>query len=400
MKIAILNSFYYPDEPGGAERSVRSLSEGLAADGEEVVVICLGRQRETEKINGVRVERFSIRNFYLPDANSIEQPSARSKFFWHLFDSANYIAAADIRRFLASYMPHVLHTNNLSGFSTAVWSAAKSLSIPIVHTTRDFYLLCPRATMRKGDRACAGQCRACAILSSPRLAMSKNVDHVVGISQFILDRHLMRGYFENSVQSVVHNSFDSVLNEDRPSGGEIVIGFIGRLVPEKGLDLIIDAMPELLSSSPRPLRLLVAGEGRDDYVRKLTAKADGCSVEFVGRQDPNSFFQRIDFTVVPSVWDEPLGRVVIESIAYGRPVVVTPVGGIPELIEPGFAEICTDVSRGALVESVLRMIGRIEREGSSMRICARLAASKYTSRAIAGRYMGVYAGLQRRTAKI
>ncbi|MBK8151403.1 MAG: glycosyltransferase, partial [Acidobacteria bacterium] len=146
MKIALLNSCYYPDEPGGAERSVRILAESLVGAGHTVSVICLGKARETTEVGGVRVERIPIRNGYLPSEHGGDR-GAIQRVVWHVRDTHNSAAAHDIAVLLHQFRPDVLHTNNLSGFSVSVWKAARDLGIRIMHTTRDFYLLCPRSTM-------------------------------------------------------------------------------------------------------------------------------------------------------------------------------------------------------------------------------------------------------------
>jgi glycosyltransferase involved in cell wall biosynthesis len=56
-------------------------------------------------------------------------------------------------------------------------------------------------------------------------------------------------------------------------------------------------------------------------------------VEFAGYVRPDEFFRRIDVLALPSIWEEPLPRVIYEAYAYGVPVIIPRVGGMPEIVE-------------------------------------------------------------------
>jgi glycosyltransferase involved in cell wall biosynthesis len=58
-------------------------------------------------------------------------------------------------------------------------------------------------------------------------------------------------------------------------------------------------------------------------------------VRFVGRVEPRDFYPQVDTVVVPSLWNEPLGMVVAEAFAFGKPVIGSRRGGIPEMIRDG-----------------------------------------------------------------
>lgn len=387
MKIVILNSFYSPDEPGGAERSVRILAESLFHSGHDVYVICLGRNRMSSELNGVRIERFPISNSYLP----IDQDSKKGleKLFWHARDSYNLSAANALQEFFSKVKPDVLHTNNLSGFSVSVWALAKKLNIPVVHTTRDFYLMCPKTTMMNGANGCNSSCGKCLPFSLPRKMASRSVDHVVGISKFILGKHQSNGLFSGVNSSVIYNSFEAPTTPFRPLGNEIQIGFIGRLVPEKGVELLIDAFQKL-SSQGLNAKLFIAGEGKSEYVESLKDRTRDLKVAFLGKVRPDDFFPMLDLTVAPSVWSEPLGRVVIESIGYGKPVVATPVGGMPELFAEGTGLVANGVDVESLVNAIQDVIQMLKNDALAVYSSAIEHAKKFELSAISDSYTSVY----------
>jgi glycosyltransferase involved in cell wall biosynthesis len=118
------------------------------------------------------------------------------------------------------------------------------------------------------------------------------------------------------------------------------IAFIGRLVAEKGLDTLIDAL-ELLARSAVPLsvQLLIIGDGpqRAELVRRAAKLGD--IVQWMGAQPPAQIalqLRHIAVLVLPSrttpVWKEQFGRVLVEAMACGVPVVGSNSGAIPEVI--------------------------------------------------------------------
>ncbi len=110
--------------------------------------------------------------------------------------------------------------------------------------------------------------------------------------------------------------------------------FVGRLEPEKGLDLLLAALREIAG----PWRLVVAGDGHmRPHLEISSAFATGDrQVEFlgwVGRQEVTNLYHESGLVIVPSLWPEPFGRVGPEAAVAGRPVVASAVGGIPDWLE-------------------------------------------------------------------
>ena len=84
------------------------------------------------------------------------------------------------------------------------------------------------------------------------------------------------------------------------------------------------------------ISLIVAGEGDDNYIKKLSDEySDTDGILFVGKVEPEDFYKRIDFTIVPSLWEEPLARVVFESFFFSLPVLTTARGGNAEVVKHG-----------------------------------------------------------------
>ena len=146
---------------------------------------------------------------------------------------------------------------------------------------------------------------------------------------------------------VVHNGADDsvfypVSLENRPRNPVPVVLFVGRLVPIKGVHVLIEAMRILQERKVNVLCRIVGssflqGSKVTSYVRGLLEKHPS-NVEFKGfcsHTDVANQYRAADMLCCPSVWQEPFGNVNIEAMACGIPVVATRVGGIPEIAAEG-----------------------------------------------------------------
>ena len=166
MKILIFNELYHPNKCGGAEVSTQLLAEGLVKSGHEVHV-CTSTDIEKETINnGVYVHFIKQANIYWSHKHG-STPSYK-KVFWHLLDSYNFLNKKRINDIINKIKPDIIHTNVISGFSCIIWKCAKEHNIPIVHTLRDYYLMCVRTTMFHRNTNCINQCTFCKTTSMPR----------------------------------------------------------------------------------------------------------------------------------------------------------------------------------------------------------------------------------------
>jgi glycosyltransferase involved in cell wall biosynthesis len=119
--------------------------------------------------------------------------------------------------------------------------------------------------------------------------------------------------------------------------GRAVVGTVRRLVHRVGMEMLLEAMEQLRAQVPEAL-LAVAGTGplAADLARRVTERELQQHVRFLGfiaDADLPYFYGACDLTVVPSIALEGFGLTTIESMASGTPVLVTPVGGLPETVE-------------------------------------------------------------------
>lgn len=178
------------------------------------------------------------------------------------------------------------------------------------------------------------------------------------------------------------------------SGDDLVIGYAGRLVPEKGVDLLLEALHHL-SSSVRA-RVLGSGPARGDLQRRAQQLGLGDRVSFeapIASTAMPGFYRTIDALVLPSRsrpnWREQFGRVLVEAMACGAVAVGSTCGEIPHVI--GDAGLVFPENDAAALAECLRRL----QADTALR--ARLAAhgrqrvlDRYTHRRIADETVAFY----------
>jgi glycosyltransferase involved in cell wall biosynthesis len=333
MKILIFNTLYFPNVIGGAEKSVKSLAESLMNLDKNVVIVSTTSKEHdyTDYVDGVKVYYLNHKNIYWGFEN--KKHSKSSRLIWHCIDTYNAKLKNKLDKILEHENPSIVHTNNLSGFSVLVWKLAKNHNIKIVHTLRDYYLLCPNSTMYKNAKNCENQCSTCRVFSINKRILSKYVDGLVGISRYIQIQHLENNFFPYvRHQSIIGNDVGEIKNRRKKTDKQnIKFGFIGQLNLAKGLGKLLSTFQKL--DNYENWSLIIAGEGKEEFENQMKSSYLNDRISFIGRVSPRNFFNKIDVLIVPSLWQEPFGRVVVEGIKYGTYVLGSQRGGITELLK-------------------------------------------------------------------
>lgn len=337
MRILFVNTFYDPNMEGGAEQSVKLLAEGLAKAGHIVAVYCAdsrdGRITE-ENIHGIKVYRRTTGRFHLykytfmkSDVGRIEKVTQKLRCYY------NPECVRDFEEICDSFQPDVVHTNTLYGIPRSVWKAAHKRGIAVVHTIRDISIVSP---VQYGHGISplvvkAHQKYVCSV--------SKYVDAVTAPSAYTLNTSLATGCMQNArFQEVIFNSVSlnaeelhAVLAEKRSrTSPKIKFMFAGRLVYFKGIENMLRAFEQV---SDRDCELHICGGGEMAEDVKRWAQKDP-RIRYCGKLDHDelrSKYLECDVLLVPSVWPEPFGRVIIEGALHGMPVIAGNMGGIPEI---------------------------------------------------------------------
>ncbi len=155
-------------------------------------------------------------------------------------------------------------------------------------------------------------------------------------SQFCLPRDkvvvIPNGIFpENFRQKNMNKKYLSYLNEN-----DRVILYVGRLVQEKGVQILIDSASKILNSVPNA-KLVIVGSGPMEEHLKYKANFLGDRAIFAGYIDDEELrylYKRAEVAVFPSLY-EPFGIVALEAMATKTPLVVSDVGGLSEIVDHG-----------------------------------------------------------------
>lgn len=335
MKILFVNVFYKPFIGGGVEITLENLVKGMKLLGHEVKILTLTNEKKIvkENLEGIDIIRLPIKNLYFPNFKIIKKPSYNIMKLWILYDVYNPLNNKNIYKIIQAFNPDVISLHNLQGFSIAIWDLLKKMNYPFVQVLHDQYFLCPANFVRNGI-ICKKQCLQCKILRYLHKIKSKDLN-VVGISNFLLNKFISYGYFSNSkFKRVIYNSRDFgkeiYLNNRKKVGENIIYGYIGTLIKYKGIEIILN----LFKTHPKLQKhtLLIAGTGEKNYVKYLKNKYNNRNIKFLGRIKQKDFFPSVDITVIPSIVEEGLGMSAIESLMFGKPVIVSNRGALPEIV--------------------------------------------------------------------
>jgi glycosyltransferase involved in cell wall biosynthesis len=405
-RVLIVNSTFYPQIVGGAEMSTWLLARALTARGVHVDVLATTGYRDVgprdelaarrlEGVSGTIFEAQSGGRQHLLARAGEQRPGLVTRGLHHF-------AQVHDRRWLRLSLqaldrtePDVIHTNTIVGLTTAVWEAALLLGIPVVHTLRDYHLLCPRTTLQRssGDQ-CAGGPLPCQVLRFCKRRHTDGVSLVTAPSRYVLERHRELGFFRDIRGEVVPNACEGEPPAYADPPPDQVRGlYLGQLDTHKGIDVLLDALAQLLPTAPAGFGFDFAGHGpRQAAVEAFCARHQD-RVRFHGMVQGEAkqvLLRRCAFLAVPSLWHEPFGRTLLDAFMFGRPVIGADRGGIPEvlrdgetglLIEPEVTDLVTAMQRYA-TDHELRL-----RHGQA----ARRAIARYTLVRQCDRFLELYA---------
>ncbi|MBB5609739.1 MULTISPECIES: glycosyltransferase [unclassified Janthinobacterium] len=306
------------------------IASGLLSQGHDVRVVTVGDAAGVEQYKGVEVHIMRSPNVYWD--YFFTKRSAALKMVWHVLENFNPRAYIRLRPHLKAFQPDVVMTVSIENTNVATWLLARMHKVPVVHVIQSYFLACWRGGLFKNGSNCAGQCGSCKVLSVGKKPLSQLVDGVFGETRFVVDQHLQLGYFKQATSTVIPGPVFPIAGRvPKARDGKLVVGYMGVLAPHKGVDVLADAAR--LMGPGSNVRFLIGGTGEDEaYVASLREKFGDADVQFMGWVKPDDVYPLFDVLVVPSKWKEPFGRIVVEALAYGVPVICARSGGIAESI--------------------------------------------------------------------
>jgi glycosyltransferase involved in cell wall biosynthesis len=368
MRILFWNGSFLP-RIGGAEIFTARLAQGLVARGHQVAVAANDEGGgEAEGLPGVAVSRFRFHDALRPTATDAR---ARLQLVGDIGS-----AAAKLKR---SFRPDVVHVN-LS--DTSAFFHLRSLRAYPAATVVTFQAaLGQPATDPKGVTG-ALIAQAHRLVAVSRAAAA----NVAAFTALPADR------IEIIHPGVPAGDFSPGIAECSPARPP-VIGFLGRLVEEKGVQVVLEALA-LLDGQ---VRLAVIGEGAArPYLEALARELEVADlVNFAGEvsdADRLRLMGQCRALVVPSLHEELFGMVAVEGALAGLPVIASAIGGLPEIVVPG--ETGFLIAPGdalALANHIRTLAGDADLARLMGQAGRARALALYTVEAMVDRYEAVYA---------
>lgn len=362
MRVLLITHGLPPESVGGVEQHVDGLARALTDAGHDVHVYAKtgrpgheqGAAIEADEGTPYRVTRFVYRYEELKGLRSLYDIPA--------LDDA-------LRAFVAQHPFDVAHVHHLTGVSTGALTVLREAGVPTVLTLHDYWLLCPRGQMwnREGrvtEEIAPSSCAAClrptfgswvpqgeegeAVLTDLHQLARDTLalpDALVAPSARAIPPFVPFGVDPEKVR-VIENGVDTealrriplpTFEPDRP----IRIGFLGTLIPSKGLDVLVRAV-QALPRGRAELRIhgnVVPYHGDTGFLtRAFQTLTPDDRVQYHGpyrTDDLPRILGEIDVLVAPALWHEAFGLTVREALAAGRPTVVTRMGGLQDALVDG-----------------------------------------------------------------
>ena len=423
MRIGLVNEFFAPFAPGGAEWSVWALAQSLRAKGHQVVVVTPNYGAASfEERDGIRIYRF-------PFPKKLKPGHKLPGFLWH----ANLLfyawTAYQLERIGRKEGLDLLHAQNKYSVVGAYW-AARRLRIPVVATIRDTSFICRIAVCLQHHEAVPANCSLGKLLGECseeyyehyvekksmlrhwkdkisqtyhwfdvhfRRAYLNKVDRIIGVSKGILSVHENSRVFsaQSGIREPLYNLPDELPGIPESTAAQIrkqfglgnsrIVLYVGKFSGGKGTEDFVKA-GEVVSRKIKDVLFVLAGSGKQP--------AAASHIRVLGQLPHDETLQLMaaaEIVVVPSVWPEPLSRVLLEALALGKPVVGTRVGGTPEAIRDGENGILAPRSDPAALAEAIQKILSDPQLGERMGKASReLARSRFHSSTLTQRYELLY----------
>lgn len=300
--------------------------------------------------NGHDVELFYKHSEEIKDYNILKYIGLFFRTTWS-FETTKHLKSR-----IKYFKPDIIHVQNFFPLvSPSLFYTCSKYNIPVVFTLRDYRLFCATGNFLRNDVICEDcvkhslgrsilhRCyHDSAIQSSSIVLMlylhrflktwKRKVNGYITLTQFSKDKFTEMGFDPGKI-FVRPNFVSPAENVDRGKSRDYAL-FVGRLSPEKGLEILLEAYNEL-SIFP----LLIVGDGPmkgwiEDYIRKYSLS----NVKLLGFKEKNEIIDLLaqaKFLIMPSLSYETFGRTIIEAYAAGTPVIASRLGAIADNVIHG-----------------------------------------------------------------
>lgn len=271
----------------------------------------------------------------------------------------NYQAKQNLEKLLREFQPDIAHLHNIyHQLSPSIIDMLKKYQIPMVMTLHDYKLICPNYKIYSKNEVCY-KCqgeryyncffRKCmkdsyaksflvmieAYLNNKILKLYHKIDLFIVPSHFMEDVCVKFGILENKLR-VVNNFVDSSCISNAKVSDKSYLLYFGRLSEEKGIDILLKAMEKIEDN----IKLKIVGVGPEEKnlkIKSVKLKVKK-NIEFIGYkygEELNNLIINAKAIIIPSIGLENMPMSMLESMALGKVVIASKIGGISEVIKDG-----------------------------------------------------------------
>lgn len=371
MRILVITDHYPPQFLGGYELNCSQDVMELTRRGHELCVLTSRWGVPQPHVEGtvhrlLHLDPVWLASFTKTDPRGLRKRALQMR--WALACRANYRIA---RRVAAGFKPDVAYIWRLGHVSIHPALALQESRVPTVYRIEDYWL----STLKYELCLEPNRIRRLAKISIVGLSRFDRIDltHALMVSRALIEVYGRYGFREHDFRLVPEgvptgSVLETVELTNRPAvpGHGVRLLFAGRLVPDKGPHIAIQALARLTESNgTHRFSLDIVGEGTAAYVQKLQSMVATLGlkhrVRFVGKLDSVDLLRRYaqyDALLFPSQWVEPFGVTIVEAMARGLPVIASTCGAAPEIIADGKNGLLIPPGdAGRLADAVSRLIG-------------------------------------------
>lgn len=404
MKILITTDVF-PPNCGGSGWSTLSLARSLRDQGNDLFVITYEYEKKgvsREKYEGLDLVRIGKTRASDPVSRLLEKRKTGARF------------QAQIKKTIKNENIDIVHAAHmLSGMYTS--AALKNESIPYVITIRDYWPVCLYSTMLAKDGPCdgcsSGRLKECFVQYNEKYKVVSPV--IVNLLKREMEqrrRTLVNaakvGFVSEYLRSKIIAEIPGINGAVIPNGLNIeyirdvtltkpkcqvkpdYILFAGKLEKYKGSDIIINLLKTRSFKTP----LVVIGVGSEKESMIAAAAEFNKKAAFLGwleNEETLRLMKRAALIILPSIWGEPLSRVLLESAALGVPVVALDTGGTSEVIENGVNGILVS-KHEKFPSAVMQLIKNVEKKKRIGKAVMKTAVKKFNQTVLTGKWISLY----------
>ncbi|MBL1211119.1 glycosyltransferase family 4 protein [Geminocystis sp. GBBB08] len=386
MKILLINDYATPT--GGAAISILTLRDLLRQKGHDVRLFS-----SSVRISGQK----PLADYYCFGTTSR---------FRTLLQTVNIFAWFRLRQVLKEFKPDIVHVVLfLTQLSPLILPLLKN--IPCLLQVVWYRSICPLGTKRLPDNS----------ICQVKAGKPCYVNSCLPLRDFLplmLQMNLLRSWYfvfdlivansdyvktafekENiKVSSVIYHGFPK--QETRSNLSSIpLVGFAGRLVSEKGVDLLIKAFSDVVKVIPNA-QLIIAGSGSEDknlknLIKELNLNSSVEMLGYIPQKKLGSTFNQVWVQVVPSLWAEPFGMVATEAMLREIPVIASKIGGLQEIVQDGITGILIPVGdRKALSSALIKLLSNVDLIEQMGKAAQKVALTKFTEEIMVEKFSQIY----------